>query len=195
MPRVPPFDRRATPDDLAQLADHMVGEIIDGELHANPKPVHRLASRALALGGMLQRGLESGAVSEAWQILPGPELHLGANILVPNLAGWRCSRLPELPATPYFSVPPDWVCELLSSYAASLRARRMAIYAGEGVSHAWLIDPVARALEARRAEDGRWIMLASFVGDETVRAEPFEAVELTLSALWPPVSDHRTRKR
>ncbi|MBP1635109.1 MAG: hypothetical protein H6Q10_1683 [Acidobacteria bacterium] len=182
--RVPPFDRPATFADLARLPDRLVGEIVDGELHANPRPAARVAGSAIALGGMLVR-LLGGDLPDSWQILPEPELHLGADVLIPALAGWRLSRLPGLPATSYFSVPPDWVCETASSGTASLRARKMAIYAGEGVSHAWLIDPVARAIEVRRLEDGRWRVAATHVGDQVVRAEPFGAVALELAALWP----------
>ncbi len=133
---------------------------------------------------MLVRGLGLSG-PDNWQILPEPEVHPGADILVPALAGWLLSRLPQLPATPYFSVPPDWVCESLSSGTASLRARKMAIYAAEGVSHAWLIDPVAQTLEVRRLDDGRWTVVGTHVADRLVRAEPFEALELRLAALWP----------
>jgi Uma2 family endonuclease len=184
VPRMPPFDRVATYEDLARLPEHQVAEIVDGALHANPSPEPPVASSAIALGGMLRRAFERRG-HESWQILPGPELHLGADILVPALAGWRLSRLPELPATAYFSAPPDWVCEIRSSFAASLRARKMVIYARERVSCAWLIDHVARTLEVRRLEDGRWTVLATHVGDQIVRAEPFEALELQLAALWP----------
>ena len=53
-------------------------------------------------------------------------------------------------------------------------------------SHAWLIDPVLKTLEAYRLENGGWRLLGTFSGDDQVRAEPFEAVELSLSKLWWP---------
>jgi len=195
VPRVPPFDRPATYDDLVGLPDGVVAEILDGELHASPRPAPRVAAAAVALGRMLFRPPGGHAAPDSWQILPEPELHLGADILVPSLAGWRGSRLPNLPDTAYFSLPPDWVCEIASSGTASFRARKMGIYAGELVSHAWLIDPVARTLEVRRLQDGRWMVLAIHVGDQAVRAEPFEALELRLGALWPPESDDRPTKK
>lgn len=196
VPRVPPFDRRATYDDLVGLSTDLVGEIIDGELHANPSPAPGVAGSASALGGMLLRGADRSGGPDSWQILPGPELHLGADILAPGLAGWRLSRLPGLPATPYFSVPPDWVCEIFSSSPAAFRARKMSIYAGAGVAHAWLIDPVAHTLEVRRAHDGRWTVVSMHVGDEVVRVEPFDSLELPLAALWPRgPADRRSKRR
>ena len=38
MPRVPPFDRPATYEDLVKLPDNLVAEIVGGELHASPRP-------------------------------------------------------------------------------------------------------------------------------------------------------------
>lgn len=184
VPRVPPFDRPATYRDLVRLSDRVVGEILDGELHASPRPAPRVAAAAVSLGRMLFRPSGGGEGPGSWQILPEPELHLGADILVPSLAGWRGSRLPELPDTAYFSLPPDWVCEIASSGTASYRARKMAIYAAEGVSHAWLIDPVARTIEARRLENGRWSSVTTDVRNESVHLEPFEAIDVPLALLW-----------
>jgi len=184
VPRVPPFDRPATYEDLVGLPDHVVAEILDGELHASPRPAPRVAAAAVALGRMLFRPPGSSGAPDDWQILPEPELHLGADILVPRLAGWRGSRLPTLPDTAYFSLPPDWVCEIASSGTASFRARKMAIYASERVSHAWLIDPVARTIEGRRLEKGRWTSVTTHVRNQVVQLEPFEAIDVPLALLW-----------
>lgn len=184
VPRVAPFDRPATYDDLVGLPEGVVAEILDGELHASPCPELRVAAATVTLGRMLFRPLGRDEDPDHWQILPEPELHLGADILVPRLAGWRGSRLRALPDTPYFSLPPDWVCEIQSSGTASLRARKMAIYAGERVPHAWLINHAGRTIEARRLEDGRWTSVATHGGNEIVHLEPFEAINLPLALLW-----------
>lgn len=184
VPRVPPFNRPATYDDLVGLPDGVVAEILDGELHASPCPALREAAAAVTLGRILLRPPGRDESADGWQILPEPELHLGTDILVPRLAGWRGSRLRDLPATSYFSLPPDWVCELQSSGTASYRARKMAIYAGERVSHAWLVDPVGRTIEARRLEDGRWTSVATHAGNEIAHLEPFAAIDLPPSLLW-----------
>lgn len=64
------------------------------------------------------------------------------------------------------------------------RAKKLAIYAREQVTHAWLIDPIARTLEVLRLEGGRWTILATHAGSEVVHAEPFSEMELELDALW-----------
>jgi Uma2 family endonuclease len=186
MPRVPPFDRPATYDDLEKLPDNLVAEIVDGELHASPRPAPPHARAGSVLGRKVGGPYDDGIGGPGgWWILDEPELHLKENVLVPDLAGWRRSRMPDLPTTAYFPLAPDWVCEILSPSTSSLdRVQKLAIYAREGVSHAWLIDPLARTLEVLRLENGRWTILATHAGKEIVRAEPFADIELELSALW-----------
>lgn len=124
-----------------------------------------------------------------WWILDEPELHLGADVLVPDLAGWRKTRMPHRPDTAYFPLAPDWVCEILSPSTAVVdRVKKLAIYAREGVAHAWLIDPALQTLEVFRLEGGRWVLLGTHAGNEVVRAEPFAEIDLELDRLWsnPP---------
>ena len=93
--------------------------------------------------------------------------------------------MPHIPETAYFPLAPDWVCEILSPSTASLdRAKKLAIYAREGIGHAWLMDPIARTLEVLRFEGGRWTILVTHAGDATVRVEPFEAIEFGLGEFW-----------
>jgi len=186
MPRVPPFDRPATYEDLVALPDRLVAEIVGGELHASPRPAPRHALAGSAVGGRLVQPYQDGAGGPGgWWILDEPELHLGRDVLVPDLGGWRRSRLPQLPETAYFPLAPDWVCEVLSPSTAQLdRAKKLAIYARERVAHAWLIDPLARTLEVLRLEHGRWVILGTHAGSEVVRAEPFAETDLSLDALW-----------
>jgi Uma2 family endonuclease len=121
-----------------------------------------------------------------WWILDEPELHLGADILVPDLAGWRRERMPAIPETAWFELAPDWVCEVLSPATARLdRMSKMPRYAANEIPYCWLVDPSARTLETFKLSDGQWILLASFVDAADVAVEPFEAVAFPLDALWP----------
>lgn len=187
--------KQATYRDLVMLPEHQVGEILDGELYASPRPRprHSLASSVLGneLGGPfhLGRGGPGG-----WWILDEPELHLGPDVLVPDLAGWRRERLPRLPEEVGITVAPDWVCEVLSPTTARLdRSRKLPRYARAGVQHVWVVDPLNRALEVFRHEGERWVLAGDFSGQTLARIEPFDAVELELEALWvadedaPPV--------
>jgi Uma2 family endonuclease len=186
MPRIPPLDRPATYDDLVKVPDIMVAEIVDDELHASPRPAPRHANASSAIGSAIFAPYHHGRGGPGgWWILDEPELHLGRNVLVPDVAGWRRARMPRLPAEAYFSLAPDWVCEVLSPSTASLdRVKKLAIYAREQFAHAWLIDPAARTLEVLRLEAGRWTILGIHAGSEVVRAEPFADIDLELALLW-----------
>jgi Uma2 family endonuclease len=99
----------------------------------------------------------------------------------------------ELHATPYCALAPDWICEILSPSTASLdRARKLAIYAREGVAHAWLVDPLARTLGVLRLEGGRWVLLGTRAENDVVRAEPFVDVDLELCLLWSDMAESAT---
>jgi len=186
MPRVPPFDRPATYDDLVALPDTLVAEIVDGELHASPRPALRHAKSSSVLGRRIGGPFEDGIGGPGgWWILDEPELHLGSDVLVPDLAGWRRSRMPVIPKAAYSSLPPDWVCEVLSPSTSTIdRGKKLAIYARESVAHAWLVDPTAQTIEVLRLENGRWSILEVCVGAAIVRIEPFNDVALDVAALW-----------
>jgi Uma2 family endonuclease len=186
MPPAPPR-RPATYDDLLAVPDHLVAEILDGELHTSPRPAvpHALATTLLAsdlvgpFHGVRDRG------PGGWWILIEPELHLARDVVVPDVAGWLRSRVPDLPRGAFLTIPPDWVCETLSPSTERIdRGKKLAIYARERVAHLWLVNPIAETLEAYRLDDGRWLLLRAHAGDISARVEPFDAVELELWRLW-----------
>jgi Uma2 family endonuclease len=174
------------------VPDTMVAEILDGELHTMPRPARRHTNTASLLGGELHGPFRRGTGGPGgWVILDEPEIHLGPrpDVVVPDLAGWRRERMPDAvgadDAPPHHEVAPDWVCEILSpSTEAADRGKKMRIYRREGVRNAWLINPTLRTLEVYRLEGGRWWLIDTFEDDAMVRAEPFDAVELSLAVLW-----------
>jgi Uma2 family endonuclease len=106
-------------------------------------------------------------------------------VVVPDLAGWRRSRVARFPNVDYFSVVPDWVCEVLSPPTVALdRAKKLPIYAREGVEHAWILDADAQTLERLRLENGHWSLHGVHAGNDVVRAEPFGEIDLELRRLW-----------
>ncbi len=180
--------RQATYEDLLKVPDILIAEIIDGELVTSPRPSFRHARATSAIRGNLDPfDRRSGGPGEpgGWWILFEPELHLGADILVPDLAGWRRERLPVLGDVAYSELAPDWVCEVVSPSTARIdRVRKMPVYARERVSYLWLIHPSLQTLEVYRLEGQHWVVVSSHVGAESVRAEPFDAIELDMSRWW-----------
>lgn len=189
---VDPKRREATYQDVLDAPEHMVAEIIDGELVLSPRPAAPHTSVASVLGAELLLPFGRGRGGPGgWIILDEPELHFGERVLVPDLAGWRRERMPVVPEGAYFTVVPDWVCEVASKATEKLdRRKKLPLYASVGVSHAWLIHPRLRTLEVLRLHDGKWLSVSVYADDEKIRAEPFEAIELDLATLW---SDLPTR--
>ena len=173
---------------LGALPENLVGEIINGRLHTHPRPAgpHAIAASALGMdiGPAYQRGRGGPG---GWWIIDEPEVHfvVDTEVTVPDLAGWRRERLPEIPRGHRFTVPPDWICEVLSPGTARTdRIEKMPLYASFGVGFLWLLDPLARTLEVFALRDGRWSMVGAHQGTEPVRAVPFEEIEVDLEALW-----------
>ncbi len=177
---------RATYQDVLDAPPHKVAEIVYGTLHLNPRPApkHAWASSGLgdAVGPPFNRGRGGPG---GWRILDEPELHLGEDILVPDIAGWRRERMPELPEEAYFSLAPDWVCEILSPSTRMLDLGvKRGIYAREGIPHLWFVDPEARTLEAFELRDDQWVLLETLKENDAVSLPPFEAISFSLGDLW-----------
>lgn len=182
-----PAIRRATYADLEAVPPHLVAEIVDGvlETHPRPSPRHGLAAGRLGyeLTGPFDRGRDGPG---GWVFIVEPELHLGSDVVVPDLAGWRRQRMTQEPTTAYITTPPDWVCEILSPSTARLdRGPKRRIYAQAGVPHLWLLDPSDRVLEAFALVADQWLLLATFEPGDEVRVAPFDAVGFPMNALFP----------
>ncbi len=186
-----PAKRRATYEDLRAVPEHLVAEIIHGTLVTQPRAAAPHARAATRLGSELDGPFDRGKGGPGgWIILDEPELHLhGGHVLVPDLAGWRRERMPRLPVDAMgFELAPDWVCEVLSpSTAATDRADKMPIFAAEHVGHAWLVDPLLRTLEVHRLDGATYRVIGVWRDSAVIRAEPFDAVDLELAALWADV--------
>jgi len=171
-----PLGKPATYEDLFDLPPNLVGEIVQGVLHTHPRPAPKHARSSSMLGVDLGSGFDKGNSGPGgWWILDEPELHLGSDILVPDLAGWRRERMPTLPDAAWFELAPDWACEVLSPGTMRFdRIQKMPLYAASGVKHIWLIDPELRTLEAFENHEGRWTLIAKHA-DQELRVPPFDA--------------------
>jgi Uma2 family endonuclease len=182
-------EKKATYGDLYSTPENMTGEIIDGELFVTPRPSRQHTYAASALGTRIGPPYQfgEGGGPGGWIIIVEPEIGLGENILVPDLAGWKRERFPFQEETNWISVAPDWVCEILSPRTASLdKVEKMPIYARYGVAYAWIIDPIMmRTLDVyRRESEGWWRLLESYAENDKVCAEPFKEFEIKLGDLW-----------
>lgn len=181
-----PPRRRATYQDVLDAPDDKIAEVVHGVLHLSSRPRFKHQTVASVLGAVLLTRFQLGGGGPGdWIIVDEPELHLGDDILVPDIAGWRSERLPMAEDVAFQTLAPDWICEVLSPSTQSFdRVDKMASYAAAGVKHAWLVHPIRRTLEVFRLYRRRWRAVATHHDNERIRAEPFEALQLDLSLLW-----------
>ena len=182
-----PGRRKASYEDVLRAPEHLIAQIIDGELYTSPRPpgphVEAASVLAMDIGTPFHRARGGPG---GWIVLDKPELHLVSDVLVPDIAGWLRSRLPAVPRNAFFELAPDWVCEVLSPGTMRVdREYKLPIYARERVSHVWLIDPLERMVEVLRLDGDGYRLVTTRGGSERVRLEPFAAIELELEALWP----------
>lgn len=181
-----PALRQATYEDLLAVPNHLVAELIEGHVVTSPRPASRHALAASGLGGELYGPFQRGRGGPGgWIILDKPELHLGSNVLVPDLAGWKRDRMPALPDVAAFELAPDWICEVLSPSTQVVdSADKVPLYARSQVPFVWLLDPLAQTLEAYRLEGTLYLLLGTWRCNTNVTVEPFESYQLDLGALW-----------
>jgi hypothetical protein len=191
----PPDGRDATYADLGAFPESVRAEIIDGRIVTTAEgalPVHSKAQGSLRrfVGGPFDDddGFDGPG---GWWIFIDVDIQLGKQVVRPDLSGWRRERLPEPNVRP-ITVTPDWICEVVSpSNEAHDRVTKRRVYAEQGVAHYWIIDPVARTLEALTLESGRWVDAGSFDETANARIAPFEAVELPVGRLFLPKPEAR----
>lgn len=185
MSAVPP--RRATAADLAALPDDVSAEVVAGVLVPLPLPSFEHGDVLATLTELLApfRSRRAGQPG-GWWMASAVDVELEPHeVYCPDLVGWRWERHAGRPVGTLVRVRPDWVCEVVSpatrrrDQVEKLRALHRAC-----VPHYWLLDPGERALlvHAWRPDGYQIVLVAS--DDDRVRAEPFEALTLSLGDLF-----------
>lgn len=177
----------ATLADLDALPEGVVGEIIDGTLYTHARPRAGHGYFGLRLFGELDGPFQLGTNGPGgWWLMVEPGIQVeGSPEFIPDLAGWRRERVPELPDGQWTAVP-DWACEILSPSTRGYDTRiKRPFYARIGIQHLWVVDLQERTLKVNELRNGRWVEVGVYgERDELIRAAPFEDAELRLGWLW-----------
>jgi Uma2 family endonuclease len=201
-------DLLATPEGRA--VEIVGGEIVD---KAMPSFEHGSAQSGLSGALFGFRGPPGGTQGPGgWWLATEVDVEYETHeIYRHDLVGWRRDRVASKPSERPVTLRPDWVCEVLSASndqtwgpwegpqppprrtplgGAELRPRasndtvkKLRVLHKHGVPHYWLLDPDAGTLRVLRWTRDGYLEALNATADETVRAEPFEAVELSLSAV------------
>lgn len=164
-------------------------EIIGGELvrKAMPSPQHGSSQANLTglLVGPYGRRRSGDRSPGGWRFMTETEIVFSeSEVYRPDVVGFRRETLPVLPKESPIIVRPDWVCEILSpSNERNDIVKKMLTYQRSRVPHYWLIDPILEALVVYRCTDQGYLLVQSAQREERIRAEPFDAVELSVRGL------------
>lgn len=180
-----PSKKQRLYQQLMSLPESLTGEILTGQLYANPRPGGKHILAASNIGADLHVAYQRGRGGPGgWWILQEPEVHflLDEEVSVPDIAGWQRSRMPNIPDGHKFEIVPDWICEILSPSTEGIdREIKKPMYASFGVQYLWLIDPKRKILETFKLVDGDWEVQGHFSGNDKVCVEPFVQLELSLN--------------
>ena len=191
--------RVATYQDVIDAPPFKVAEIVGGELFVSPRPRPWACFAKTRLGAMLgaelmlHRGVEDG-----WFILNEPELRLGGDVLVPDIAGWRRKSMPYLREDDEddedydriddYPVDPDWVCEILLPGRADHDLKfKAGVYLEEQVPWYWVVHADDGVVQVLRNAGAEWAVHATFGRGDVARVPPFEELEIDVRRLFLPV--------
>ena len=184
-----PSRRPATWQDLLARGDPDRLEIVGGELveKAAPSFGHGFTEGKLAAAfDPFNRRAGGPRGPGGWWI--ATEVHVGygaGEIYCHDAAGWRRERCLERSDQWPVQLRPDWVCEIVSPKheQADLVSKPRVLHAAE-VPHYWIVDPDEKILLVHRWSRDGYIVVQRATSGETVRAEPFEAIELAVGELF-----------
>jgi len=179
---LPTFEDLLARDDADRL------EIIGGEIveQAAPSPGHSFTKFKLAVAvNPFNRRPGSRGSGGYWLFTT---IHVGypdGEIYCHDAAGWRRDRVPERPTDWPVRIRPDWVCEIVSPKHErnDLVVKPRVLHAAE-VPHYWILDPEEKILLVHRWSPDGYTVVQRAAAGETVRAEPFDAIELRVGVLF-----------
>jgi Uma2 family endonuclease len=174
-------------DLLAIPEEHRRHEIIDGVLVEKEAASGRHGRAQVRIGRRLgpYDRRPGGRWPGGWWFATEVEIQFAdTQVFRPDIAGWRRERMADMPSEVPITVRPDWICEILSTNRRNDLIKKKRAYHRHQVGHYWLIDPVDETLAVQRWHADGYVEVLNAERDERVRAEPFEAIELRVAALF-----------
>jgi Uma2 family endonuclease len=171
-------DYAALPDDGKRY------ELHEGELSVMPAPGIRHQDVLINLALILIPYVKAHRLG---RIFVGPTDCIMTNITVvePDLVYVDNTRT-GLVSERAIEGAPTLAVEIISPSSGHIdRRRKMALYATHGVTFYWIVDPVARTIEAFRLDAGAYRLDGRLEGSEPRALPPFPGLLLDPAAIWP----------
>jgi Uma2 family endonuclease len=165
-------------------------ELIAGEIVPKASPSGEHGDAQAGIIGVIrlpfQRPPGGPGGPGGWWIAAEVEVLLdGADIVRPDILGWRRDRCPERPVGAPVRHRPDWLCEIMSqSNAKHDTIKKLRLYHRAQIPHYWLVDPRDATLTVMRWTPDGYVTLMRAERGDVIRAEPFQLVELAVGTLF-----------
>ena len=188
MSRRPRSHAGATLSDFLAIPDERrFHELIAGEIVEKAAPSAEHGTTQLEVGsrliGPFGRELPSGGPG-GWWFMTEVEVRFGDDVCRPDLVGWRRDVVGARPRGKVIGQLPQWVCEVLSEDKRNDLVRKKHIYHRHHVGHYWILDPEQGTLSVYRWHADGYLEVLSAERGQSVRADPFDAVELSVGGLF-----------
>ena len=182
-------DNPATLDDLLAIPEaERRHEVIDGELvekgAASGEHGGTQADLVSALNSRFSRR-PGGRGPGGWWFAIEVEIVFAPNqIFRPDVVGWRRERAPQRTTVFPITLFPDWIGEVLSTNRSNDLIKKKRVYHQCQIPHYWILDPAEETLAVHRWGPDGYIEFLAALRAERLRAEPFDAVELSVGVLF-----------
>jgi Uma2 family endonuclease len=178
----------ATFADLDEVPEHLAVEIVHGEIVEKALPTMEHGDAQGKLAAFTNRYFArkpGGRWPGGWWIGTEVDVEYEAHELFRHdLTGWRRARVPERPTGRPIRIRPDWVCEILSTNRRRDLVDKLRVLQAAGMPFYWVVDPEEKSLTVMRLEPQGYVIALAAAAGEAVRAQPFDAVELRVSAIF-----------
>jgi len=181
----------ATLDDFWAIPEaERFHELIAGELTPKAAPSGEHGGAQAGLVGSIvppfQRPSGGRGGPGGWWLAIEVEVILdGTDIVRPDVTGWRRDRCAERPIGMPVKQRPDSICEVISpSNAKSDTVKKLRLYHRAQIPHYWILDPRDATLTVMRWTAEGYVTLLRAERGESVRAEPFEQIELFVGTVF-----------
>ncbi len=184
--------RATLADFLAIPEERRFHELLAGEIVDKAAPSAEHGTTQLEVGsrllGPFGRHPPAGGPG-GWWFMTEVEILFGDDVCRPDVVGWRRVVVPERPRGTPISTTPQWTCEVLSRDKRNDLVRKKRIYHRHHVEHYWLLDPEQGTLAVNRWHPDGFLEILSAERGQTVRAEPYDAIELAVGGLFGDEQD------
>jgi Uma2 family endonuclease len=169
-------------------------EVIHGAIVEKAAPSWDHGHSQITIGGVLGRrfgGRGGGRWPGGWWLGTEVDVEYEPHELFRHdIVGWRRSRAPDRPGRRPVRLRPDWVCEILSpSNEKRDLVDKMQVLRRAALPYYWIVNPEERILIVHRLEAQGYLVTLTAGVDDTVRAEPFDDVEIALAVLFGEADD------